>query len=89
MTCDVCGGELHLGDWPFCKGDPAAHAPSRFRVDAFEGYWDENLATDPVWITSAHQRRKIMDANGIDFKEDRDRRVPKGRAPLFFDMRRG
>lgn len=87
MTCDECGGEIHLGDWPFCKGRPEAHVPSRFRVDNFFGYWDENLGTEPIWITSAHQRRKIMDANNIEFKEDSERRVRKGQAPLFFDMK--
>ena len=82
--CDACGVEIAIGDWPYCP-----HGQSRFKVDAFEGYWDENLATDPVWVTSARQRRKIMDANGIDYKADSERRVPKRiGAPLFFDMAR-
>jgi hypothetical protein len=24
-TCNVCGAELHIGDFPFCKGDPSKH----------------------------------------------------------------
>jgi hypothetical protein len=53
--------------------------------------FDEHLTPDGVTITSARQRRKIMDANGIDFLEDKDRRVKKrgpGNAPIFFDMGR-
>ncbi len=41
-------------------------------------------------ITSARQRRKIMDREGFDFVEDKDRTNKKrtGGAPLFFDMKR-
>jgi hypothetical protein len=31
-TCERCGGELRIGDYPFCKGDPTAHAPMRGAV---------------------------------------------------------
>lgn len=58
-------------------------------VDAFEPYFDEHLTPDGVMIGSARQRRQIMDANGIDFLEDKDRRVKKrgpGNAPIFFDL---
>lgn len=24
-TCDRCGGEIHVGDFPFCKGNPQDH----------------------------------------------------------------
>ena len=27
-TCPECGGELHVGDWPMCGGDPARHVPA-------------------------------------------------------------
>lgn len=26
MTCERCGGELHVGDFPFCKGNTTDHA---------------------------------------------------------------
>lgn len=26
-TCDRCGAELQIGDFPFCNGDPARHQP--------------------------------------------------------------
>ncbi len=28
MTCETCGDELTIGDWPFCKG-PGSHQPYR------------------------------------------------------------
>ena len=28
MTCDVCGGEIHIGDYPFCRGDASKHEPA-------------------------------------------------------------
>lgn len=31
-TCDRCGKELEIGDFPFCKGDPSGHTPGRFSV---------------------------------------------------------
>lgn len=27
--CPDCGGIIHVGDWPFCKGNPADHVPAR------------------------------------------------------------
>lgn len=27
-TCRECGGELHVGDWPYCQGDPRKHVPA-------------------------------------------------------------
>jgi len=80
--CDSCGNELHIGDWPYCP-----HGSSRFHVDAFEGYFDEMIDSDPVWITSAHQRRKIMDEKGLEYKE-KFRNDRAGALPLFFDMGR-
>ena len=84
--CDSCGAELKIGDYPFCP-----HGSTRVHVDAFEGYWDDNLAADPVWFTSARQRRQIMDERGFDYLEDKDRNTPKQRSSgraLFFDMKR-
>ena len=25
VICEKCGTELHIGDFPFCHGDPEAH----------------------------------------------------------------
>ena len=84
MKCDNCNTEVVVGDWPFCP-----HGPSRYRVDAFDPYFDTDLTEDGVWISSAHQRRKIMDERGVEYKEQ-FRNYRKGKSvPLFFDMKRG
>ena len=78
--CDSCGNELKVGDWPYCP-----HGTSRYRVDAFDPYFDHDLTPDGVWISSTAQRRKIMDANGLEYKE-KFRNHRRGALPLFFDM---
>jgi len=29
VTCELCGTELHVGDYPFCHGDPTAHVSTK------------------------------------------------------------
>jgi hypothetical protein len=32
MSCPTCGKELNFGDWPFCKGNPDDHTPTRQKL---------------------------------------------------------
>jgi hypothetical protein len=32
--CSECGGEIEVGDWPFCNGNPARHVPADGRFAA-------------------------------------------------------
>jgi hypothetical protein len=32
MTCDKCGHEFAVGDFPFCKGNPTDHKPGKANV---------------------------------------------------------
>ena len=36
MSCPKCGHELQVGDFPFCKGNAADHAPGHANVIADE-----------------------------------------------------
>jgi hypothetical protein len=81
MVCDDCGKTLSVGEWPWCP-----HGETRFHVDAFEPYFDEHLSPEGMWITSARQRRKYMDSEGIDFKRKYEK--PPGQT-LYFDIHRG
>jgi hypothetical protein len=81
--CDKCGGTVHIGDWPFCKGGPDDHRPGGgFGFDPFTPYLDPHI--DPngrdvkfvpslgrkmqgTWITSREQRRAIMKANNLEW----------------------
>lgn len=92
MKCDECGGDISIGTWPFCGGDPSKHERSRFEVDHFTPYWDEMLTEDGVMVSSARQRRKIMDANGVEYHKNKfETKIARGATgkALFFDMKRG
>lgn len=43
--CDLCGGEVRVGDWPFCHGDKSKHISARPSSCFFEPlvvYKDKN-----------------------------------------------
>jgi len=88
MTCDACGAELEVGDWPFCHGDVAAHTPAkRFNLDPLEPYVDQQLTTDPngVEITTRGQRMKLMEREGLVYHSNKY--VNNGR--VYLDMGKG
>lgn len=82
MTCQKCGVELHVGDYPFCRGNAADHAPGFARVNGDEcDYIDHNLGPEPIRITSWSQRRQLMAERGLsDYQYDVE--IPEGMAPL-------
>lgn len=45
--CDECGGTVHIGDWPMCKGDPAKHQPAGPRG----GFKEFTVELDGVQVT--------------------------------------
>ena len=70
MKCDDCGGEVNVGDWPFCKGDPSKHVPARnFGEEPLEPYWDEHISQDGAYITTRAERRRIMYASDVEYKD--------------------
>jgi hypothetical protein len=46
--CEECGGELLVGSWPFCNGDPKKHEPGPFfgHYAPFPSYVDEHILPD-------------------------------------------
>ena len=80
-VCEECGGEICVGDWPFCGGDKAKHVPmENFGLPPLD-YIDIQLLprNDPrvdsvdrlgipgVHITSRAQRQQIMKEQGLQF----------------------
>lgn len=66
--CEKCGGELTLGDFPFCSGDPADHGRASFatkREDYPGGLVLHNLGKEPVTVYSESQRKRIMRERGL------------------------
>ena len=69
-TCDKCGQEILISEWPFCP-----HGSNvTFGEDSID-YVDEMIAEEPVRFTSRLQRRKFMDKQGLDFRAKLERPV--------------
>lgn len=65
--CDECGGVISVGDYPFCKGNPAAHEPVTPMIEKCLDYWDPHISRNgPVHITDRAQRKALMRANGLE-----------------------
>lgn len=46
-TCEKCGGEFGVGQWPFCHGDPKEHGIPQGMLGQFAERWDEHIAPPP------------------------------------------
>ena len=81
--CDECGKELEIGDFPFCP-----HGRPFYEHHPFIGFWDNNIAEQPVYIESDRQREKLMRAGGLAVREREHiddlnhRRHTKGLPPI-------
>lgn len=63
VTCERCGKELGLGDYPFCKGSPTDHergATGIARDEIPGGMWLENYGPHPIKVYSHGERKRIM-----------------------------
>lgn len=80
-TCDSCGQEIQIGDWPWC-------GHGRFyQRSGFEPYVDVQLlpphdsrrdSVSPeglrgIWIDTPGKRRSLMREQGLQFGDDPDR----------------
>lgn len=80
--CEECGVDVHIGDWPFCHGDPEKHEPvGPGWHRGFEPHVDVQLLpkTDPrctsvnelgirgVPIGSMSEKKAIMKEQGLQF----------------------
>jgi hypothetical protein len=68
MTCDACGQELQLGDWPFC---PHGHKGSytNFRDEIVGGVTVENYGPQELTFYSHSERRRYMAEHGLRERE--------------------
>ncbi len=62
VTCDRCGAEIAIGDFPFCP-----HGRSNLYIDDFPPYFDEHILPEGATISSGHQRRQLMKRNNLDY----------------------
>jgi len=71
VTCDRCGKELELGEWPFCGGKNNhgfAHPQNNFIP-----YYDVGLGEH---ITSLAHRWRVMKQQGVKERDVRDLMTP-------------
>lgn len=65
MTCELCGGELVIGSWPFCKD---GHAPGHANVVGDEipgGFVQEHFGHTPEVFYSKHKMAQRADDLGL------------------------
>ena len=64
MTCERCGYELQIGDYPFCKGRQSDHGPMGQAIETNESFIGgmtlENLGHDPVTVYSREEYKQAM-----------------------------
>ena len=85
-TCSECGGQLEIGDWPFCNGDPSNHVQmTHFGEEPLTPYMDEHLGPEPIEIRTRGERRRIMSRNHLDYLDVSDKR--RG-ARIYVDLGR-
>lgn len=68
MTCDKCGKELQVGEWPFCgHGFPERPGGAAMIDDSLPGgaRMLENLGPEPVYVSSKSQLRDELRARGL------------------------
>ena len=67
MTCDKCGAEYGVGQFPFCKGGHGYYNVSVID-DQIEGgpRFFETLGHHPVWIESKSQLKREAEARNLE-----------------------
>jgi hypothetical protein len=68
MTCDKCGYDIQIGDFPFCKGNPADHGTTYSKSQVFP-FESRHVAPDgkPLIIESMQHLRKVEKQYGVAF----------------------
>lgn len=68
MTCEKCGAELAVGDWPFCPHGRVGGYAS-FKDDIPGGLVVENYGPQPMRFDSHSERRRYMKEQGLQERE--------------------
>lgn len=79
-TCDRCGAEVKVGDWPWCPHGEVR----RFGEEPLEPYFDEHIRQGGAHITTRGERRRLMEKNNLFYKK---RKTPPGER-IFVDLGR-
>lgn len=63
MTCEDCGAEYQIGDWPFCKGGHGKPSPGT--TAPYVAHFDLALGR---YITSSAEQRRVMKEMNVDYR---------------------
>ena len=85
-TCDLCGAEVGIGSFPFCKGDKNAHGQWTGAEQPCEEFFAEHLSTDGEHFTSRRAWVRFMDKHGFEPHKPRETYNP-GRIMLDLGKR--
>lgn len=66
-VCDVCNHYIKISDWPFCPHERSGMAT--FRDDIPGGLTVENYGPTPMTFYSHSERRRYMEAHGLQERE--------------------
>lgn len=69
-TCDKCGAEIRVGDFPFCDGVGGhGRSVSAVHQDSVEGgFWAENGFDRPTYFESRKAHRDALAARGLEIR---------------------
>lgn len=62
-TCDTCGREMQITDWPWCPHGPTSLVVVSDTIPG--GLTIQNLGAHPVHVDSHSQRKRIMASRGL------------------------
>lgn len=66
MTCDECGAELHVGDYPFCPHGSGSQAVAQDEIPG--GMWVENGFPQPIKVYSHSEHRRLLAERGLEIR---------------------
>jgi hypothetical protein len=74
MTCENCGHQLQVGDWPFCHGGHGKYNVSIID-DQIEGgpRFFETMGPEEVWIESKSQWKREVEKRELIHVDRHDR----------------
>jgi len=66
VTCEACGYELHIGDYPFCPHGRGQHGVQPDDVPG--GFWAENGFSEPRQFFSRSAHERALAAEGCEIR---------------------
>ena len=66
MTCDTCGAEIRVGDFPFCPHGQSGAAIVRDEIPG--GMVVENGFPEPITVYSHSEHRRLLAERGLEIR---------------------